>query len=83
MHYVVKNSYALEHEAGIPKFLKPGFSGQRGTPGSMSQKQYTKIQVIDKKLEDLAAMLLSSQMPQLEMAARLEEISGLLVDLLQ
>jgi len=83
MHYVVKNSYALEHEAGIPKFLKPGFSGQRGTPAAMSQKQYTKIQVIDKKLEDLAAMLLSSQKPGLEIAARLEEISGLLVDLLQ
>jgi len=83
MHYVVKNSYALEHEEGIPKFLKPGFSGQRGTQDSMSKKQYTKIQVIDKKLEDLAAMLLSSQLPQLELAARLEEISGLLVDLLQ
>ena len=83
MHYVVKNSYALEHEVGIRKYLKPGFSGQKGTPDAMSQKQYTKIQVIDKKLEDLAAALVSSQMPQLGLAARLEEISGLLVDLLQ
>jgi len=31
----------------------------------------------------LAAMLLSSQMPQLELASRLEEIKGLLVDLFQ
>ena len=83
MNYVVKNSYALEHEDGIPKFLKPGFSGRRGTPDALSQKKYTKIQVIDRKLEDLAAMLLASQVSQLEMISRLEEISGLLVDLLQ
>jgi uncharacterized protein YaaR (DUF327 family) len=83
INYVVQNAYSLEHEKGIPKFLRPGFSGQRGTPDAMSQKQYTKIQVIDKKLEDLAAMLLSSQARQMELASRLEEIKGLLVDLLQ
>jgi uncharacterized protein YaaR (DUF327 family) len=83
INYVVQNVYALEHEKGIPKFLRPGFSGQRGSPDAMSQKHYTKITVIDKKLEDLAAMLLSSQSRQLELASRLEEIRGLLVDLLQ
>jgi uncharacterized protein YaaR (DUF327 family) len=83
MHYVVENSFALDHESGIPKFLKPGYRGPRGTPEAMSQLRYTKIQVIDKKLEDMAAMLLASQMPQLELASRLEEIQGLLVDLLQ
>jgi uncharacterized protein YaaR (DUF327 family) len=83
MHYVVENSYALDHETGIPKFLKPGYKGVRGTPEAMKQITYTKIKVIDKKLEDLAALLLSSQMPQLELASRLEEIKGLLVDLFQ
>jgi len=83
INYVVQNAYSLEHEKGLPKFLKPGFTGQRGSPDAMSQKQYTKIQVIDKKLEDLAAMLLSSQARQLELTSRLEEIKGLLVDLLQ
>ncbi|MCL2761763.1 MAG: YaaR family protein [Treponema sp.] len=83
MHYVVEHSYSLSHETGIPKFLKPGYKGPRGTPESMKQITYTKIAVVDKKLEELAAMLLSSQMPQLELAARLEEIRGLLVDLLQ
>jgi len=83
MHYVVENSYSLDHETGIPKFLKPGYKGARGTPEAMKQITYTKIKVIDKKLEDLAAMLLSSQMPQLELASRLEEIKGLLVDLFQ
>jgi uncharacterized protein YaaR (DUF327 family) len=83
MHFIVENCYALDHETGIPKFLKSGYKGQRGTPESMRQITYTKIQVIDKKLEDLAAMLLSSQMSQLEIASRLDEIKGLLVDLLQ
>jgi uncharacterized protein YaaR (DUF327 family) len=83
MNYVVKNSYALEHEEGLPNFLKPGFKGMRGTPEAMKGKMYTKIQVIDKKLENMAAMLLSGQTQQMELVSRLEEIRGLLVDLLQ
>jgi uncharacterized protein YaaR (DUF327 family) len=83
MHFVVENSYRLDHETGIPKFLKPGYKGPRGTPESMKQITYTKIEVIDKKLEDLAAILLSSQSSQLELASRLEEIKGLLIDLMQ
>jgi len=83
INYVVKNSYSLDHEEGIPNFMKPGFKGRRGTPKAMEGKEYTKIQVIDKKLEDLAAMLLSSQIRQMELVSRLEEIRGLLVDLLQ
>ena len=83
MHYVVENCYRLDHETGIPKFLKQGYKGPHGTPDAMKQITYTKIEVVDKKLEDLAAMLLSSQMTQLEIASRLEEIKGLLVDLLQ
>jgi len=83
MNYVVQNSYSLEYEEGIPNFLKPGFKGRRGTPEAMQGNQYTKIQVIDKKLDDLAAMLLSRQAQQMELVSRLEEIRGLLVDLLQ
>jgi len=83
MNYIVKNTFSLEREEGIPNFLRPGFKGQRGTPEAMEGKLYTKIQVIDKKLEDLAAMLLSSQGQQFELVSRLEEIKGLLVDLLQ
>jgi len=83
MHFVVEHCYDLDHETGIPKFLKPGYKGPRGTPEAMKQITYTKIEVIDKKLEDLAAMLLASQATQLEIASRLEEIKGLLIDLLQ
>jgi len=83
INYVVQNSYSLKQEKGLPKFLKPGFRGQRGTPEAMEQTPHTIIVVIDKKLEDLAAMLLSSQSRQMELVSRLEEIRGLLVDLLQ
>jgi uncharacterized protein YaaR (DUF327 family) len=83
MYYVVENGYQVQESAGVPKFLKPGFRGGRGTPESQERKVYVQIQVIDKKLEDMAAMILTSQINQLELAARLEEITGLLVDLLQ
>ena len=83
MHYIVENCYSLDHEEGIPRYLRPGYKGPRGTPEAMHRKVHVKIQVIDKKLEDMAAALLSSQMPQLELASRLEEIKGLLIDLLQ
>jgi uncharacterized protein YaaR (DUF327 family) len=83
INYVVQNGFSLDHEEGLPKYLKPGFKGQRGTDDARSKKGYTKIQVIDGKLENLAAMLLSSQMRQMELVSRLEEIRGLLIDLLQ
>jgi uncharacterized protein YaaR (DUF327 family) len=83
MFYVVENGYQIHESAGVPKFLKPGFRGSRGTPESQERRVYVQVQVIDKKLEDMAAMILTSQIDQLELAARLEEITGLLVDLLQ
>ena len=83
VNYIVQNAFSKEYEEGLPAFLKPGFKGRRGTPEAMEGKQYVKIRVIDKKLEELAAMLLRSQAHQLELTSRLEEIKGLLVDLLQ
>jgi uncharacterized protein YaaR (DUF327 family) len=83
IHYIVENAYSKSTEAGIPGFLKPGYKGPRGTLESRKQIAYTKIQVIDAKLEELAKHLLTSQMQQLEIASRLEEIKGLLIDLMQ
>jgi len=83
VHYVVKNGFDVGRETGVPKFLKANYKGPRGTPEAMKQNSYAKIQVIDERLETLAAMLLSSQKQQIEIASRLEEITGLLVDLLQ
>jgi len=83
INYVVQNCYSLDYEEGVPNKLKPGFKGKRTAPGADKGKMHTKISVIDKKLEDLAAMLLSSQKYQIELISRLEEIRGLLIDLLQ
>jgi len=83
MNYIVKNCFNLEHEDGIPNMLKPSYKGPRGTSESKDFKRYTKIQIIDDKLEKFAANLLTSQMPQMQIVARLEEIKGLLIDLLQ
>jgi uncharacterized protein len=82
INYVVQNAYSLEYEEGLPNKLKPSFKGRRNTPEADKVKGYTKIQVIDRKLENLAAMLLSSQVRQMELISRLEEIRGLLIDLL-
>ena len=83
LNYVVKNGFTIEREEGIPHFLKKGFKGRRGTPEAMEGYAYTKIQIIDNKLEEMAAMLLSRQMDKLMLLSRLDEIRGLLIDLLQ
>ncbi|GHT66918.1 hypothetical protein FACS1894110_11430 [Spirochaetia bacterium] len=71
LHYVVENDYTVEKYSRYSKPLKPKL------------RDFVQVQVVDKKLEDMAAMLMTSQMNQLELLARLEEITGLLVDLLQ
>ncbi|ULQ58694.1 DUF327 family protein [Brucepastera parasyntrophica] len=48
----------------------------------LKRKKYVQIQVIDQKLEQLAAGILSNQNPQLKLLEKIEEINGLLVDLL-
>ena len=53
------------------------------TSGSniMKRKRYTLVQVIDAKLEQLAAGMISTQREQLDLLARVDEINGLLIDL--
>jgi len=82
LNYVIQNSYNTERGYGIQNKLKPSFKGKRSTPEAEITLPYVKIQVIDKKLEDLAAMLLAKQAKQMEIVSRLEEIKGLLIDLL-
>lgn len=83
LNYVIKNGFSLEYEEGIKNKFKPSFKGRRTAPDADNSKSYTKISIVDKKLEDLAAMLISKQMRQMELVSRLEEIRGLLVDLLE
>jgi uncharacterized protein YaaR (DUF327 family) len=83
IHYVVENGLTMEEQIGIPKGQRPGYRGRRGSPDAQERTVRHVIQVVDRKLEEMAARLLSEQLSQLELLARLEEINGLLVDLLQ
>jgi uncharacterized protein YaaR (DUF327 family) len=83
MHYVVKNAYTVDKDLGLPNYLRPAYRGERGTPEAQERRPHIKVQVINKKLEDLAAEILTGQANQLKLTARLEEITGLLIDLLR
>jgi uncharacterized protein YaaR (DUF327 family) len=68
LHYVVENSYKLEQSQtalGLRKGKEP----------------YKYVRIIDQKLEELAAGILTRQINQLDLKNKLEEITGLLVDL--
>jgi uncharacterized protein YaaR (DUF327 family) len=82
IHYVIENGYALEKQAGVPNYLKPGFKGPRGGDAAKNRTAFHLIQVVDQKLEQLAAGILAGQTSQIEMLARINEIAGLLVNLL-
>ncbi len=73
IHYVLEQAVKVESIEGA-KFnrFKP----------SNKQKRYTLISVIDDKLDKLAAGILMNQGRQLNLLAKVEEINGLLVDLI-
>jgi len=68
IHYIVENGYTME------KIQTPHRQHRKLKP-------YMQIQVIDHKLEELAAAILSGQATQLERISKIDEIKGLLVDL--
>ena len=67
LHFIVKNSFDISVST---KGLGP------------TKKKYDTIQVIDKKLNQLAADIFSSQRGNISLLKRINEIQGLLVDLL-
>ncbi|MDR3337880.1 MAG: DUF327 family protein [Treponema sp.] len=83
IHYVVENGYTVEDQTGIPNFLRPGYKGQRGTEEAKARKKHTLVKVVDQKLERLAAGIMAGQLNQLQLLTRIDEIAGLLVNLLQ
>jgi uncharacterized protein YaaR (DUF327 family) len=70
VHYVVENCYDLE------KF-------QTKYRESKGKIPVVKLQIIDKKLEELAAAIMRGQENQLSILAKTDEIRGLLVDLME
>ncbi|MCG8452841.1 MAG: YaaR family protein [Spirochaetales bacterium] len=51
-------------------------------PRTFQQKKYVVIRVVDERLENLAAHVLKNQADQFEILRRIDEIHGMLVDLM-
>ncbi len=66
--------YAVDHMIGV----------EQTTSGAniMKRKRFTLLTVIDEKLDNLAASVLAAQREQLTILAQIDEINGLLVDLI-
>ncbi len=71
MRYIVKTNYNVETEK------RPG-RNRRNRP----LPAHTKIILVNKKLDEMAQWLLHSHKDTLEMLAKIDEIRGLLVDLM-
>jgi uncharacterized protein YaaR (DUF327 family) len=76
INYVVENSYEVYKDHGIKK--KVVIHGEANWD---NRKLYHQVRVIDQKLEELAVAILSGQAKQLQRIAKIDEITGLLVDL--
>ena len=76
MKFVESQCYDIEEEKGIP--IRTGKGLMRVT----KQNTYTLVKVVDEKLDSLAADILFNQKNQIALAAKVNEISGLLVDIL-
>ena len=68
MKFVVDNSLSVDEKVSSPNIMR--------------QKKFTLIKIIDKKLDKLAAGILMNQKKALDILAKIDEIKGLLVDLL-
>jgi uncharacterized protein YaaR (DUF327 family) len=68
VHYVVENGYTVERFQTHRREMK-------------GLKPHVQIQIIDAKLEELAARILTGQAGRLERVSKIDEIAGLLVDI--
>ncbi|MDR0784598.1 MAG: YaaR family protein [Treponema sp.] len=71
LNFIVKNAYDIEKQTGVRRKREE------------CQKVFLQVKVADQKLEQLATVILAGQVDQMKILARLEEINGLLVDLLE
>lgn len=70
LHFVEKNTYDIENQLGIR------------SSRFKNRKKYIIVTVVNEKLEQLARDIMFIQSSQISMLAKVEEIKGLLVDLL-
>ena len=75
IHHVLEYGYETEKTHGIKKKIIV-----RGE-AKWNEMAYHQVRVVDRKLEELAAAILSGQASVLERVSKIDEITGLLVDL--
>ncbi len=68
IRHVVRNAYTVEEQLSRKNIL--------------NQKKYTIVKVVDEKLENLSRAVLGAQNKQMDLLGSIEEIQGLLVDIL-
>jgi uncharacterized protein YaaR (DUF327 family) len=69
MDYIVKNTVKIEEKISGVNILK--------------RKRFTLLEIVDTKLESLVSEVLRSQKDQVSILKKVDEINGLLVDLMQ
>ena len=69
VHYVIERSYSIEQKSSGRNILKRNI--------------YYRVAVIDESLERLAAEILRNQRDKLEILRRVDEINGMIIDLLR
>lgn len=72
MRYVVKNNIEIKHK----------MKSRSNTKRHLRLAPYVQVNIINQKLDEMAKWLISSHKDTLKMLAKIEEINGLLVDLL-
>ena len=75
MGYIVTRAYASESDIQVRKYIKNGMP-------MIDEKKWVKIKVVDEKLEKLALYIVQNQKSQLTILKKIEEIEGILVDLM-
>ncbi len=70
--------------AFLRKVVREGIAVEENSSGFniLKRKRFTLIRIVDEKLERLAAGVLRNQKDQLEILRRIDEIQGLLVDVM-
>jgi uncharacterized protein YaaR (DUF327 family) len=72
LRFIEQNAFSVEHEtAPFAKFKQPG-----------QKKAFSALKVVDEKLRHLAEDIMTGQIKQIKLLERIQEINGILVDLM-
>ena len=81
-------AHVVRYKAVVKRFIEIvlerglGIEETTSSPNILKQKRFTLVKVIDQKLERLASGVLQNQRDTLEILGKIDEINGLLVDLI-